>query len=323
MKIEKSVDLSRYTTFRIGGPAKKMFTVGTKEELLRAIILAKKNKEKIFILGGGSNVLFSDEGYGGVIIRLVMEENLPKILSEEEDIVRVACTAGCSLAALVQFSLKHALTGVEWAAGIPGTVGGAIRGNAGAYGGEMKELVDSVSIIDADKIGERLAVDQGVCNLKKEECGFAYRSSNFKSRSNLVISDSVLCLRKGIDEDIKKKVEDILSARREKVPNVGSYPSAGSVFKNPEVGEKVVELFEQDKELSARGNKVPAGWLIERCGLKGKMVGNAMISTQQANIIVNMGGATAKDVIMLMSIIKQKVRNTFGVQLQEEIEVVL
>ena len=217
------------------------------------------------------------------------------------------------LAKLVGLTAENYLTGLEWAAGIPGTLGGAVRGNAGAFDGNMQNLVEKV---------RACLIKEGniVCkDFSKEECEFIYRNSIFKSNDNLFIISAILKLGKGDSAEIQKRINEIIEKRCQLHPQ--KVASAGSFFINPIVNdEKLLEKFEKDSGKRIPNNVIPAGWLIQEAGLSGKKIGGAMISEKHANFIVNTGDATAEDVIMLASIIKQKVRTKFGVQLVEEVK---
>jgi len=255
--MKKNVSLKKYTTFQIGGRARYFFTAKTKHELIGALKWAKKKSLSFFILGSGSNVLISDRGFEGLVIKFENQK-------------------------LSQWVSR----GLEWAIGIPGTVAGAIRGNAGAFGKSMKDAVKSVEIFDVKK--------EKVIKLNNTQCKFGYRNSIFKKNHNLIILSAEIKSKKSDPQ----KIKDYLKYRREHQPL--SFPSAGSVFKNP--------------------SGFSAGELIEKCGLKGKRIGDAKISEKHANFIVNLGGAKAKDVVGLINLAKKKVQNKFGVNLEEEIQ---
>jgi len=255
-KIQKNVLLKNYTTFKIGGKAKYFFVAKTKKDLVEAIKLAKKMKLPFFVLGGGSNILVSDKGFNGLVIKFgqPLSSYIPK--------------------------------GLEWAVGIPGTIQGAVCGNAGAFKKSMKDVVKEVEVFDTKT--EKVKI------LKNKDCRFSYRNSIFRKKKNLIIL-SVKIKSKKSDT---KKIKQYLDYRKKTQPL--NLPSAGSVFKNPA--------------------GFSAGELIERCNLKGKRVGNIKISEKHANFIVNLGRGKAKDVMKLIKIIKNRVKKKFGVTLEEEIE---
>jgi len=300
--IAKNVELAPQTTFKIGGKADFFASVSSKQGLNEALDFSRKNELDFFVFSGGSNILFSDKGFRGLVIKI---ENKKIELAGEE----IYAEAGVVLSQLVKFSAENSLAGLEWAAGIPGSVGGAIRGNAGAFGGEMKDNLLEAEVFDTEK-NEFLI-------LKNEECGFAYRESLMKRKNNLIIISARFKLKKGNQEEIQNKIKEIIAKRTQNQP---SGFSAGSFFKNPIVkDEKIIEKFEHDKEIKMRGDKLPAGWFIEDLGLKGKKMGGAQVSEQHGNFIINTGEATAEDVIILSSFLKQKVRDSYGVQLEEEV----
>jgi UDP-N-acetylmuramate dehydrogenase len=305
IKIQKNIPLAPYTTFKIGGPAKFFCEVKSEEELIEALNYSKNNNLGFFVLGGGSNILISDQGFNGLVIKLL-------ITSCELQVAKLKCGAGLNLSEAVKIATDNSLTGLEWAAGIPGTIGGAIRGNAGAgiLGGPMSINIESVKVLDVLNNFEFMII-------RNDECGFDYRDSVFKHNTNLVIVSAVLKLQKGDKEEIENKIKDIIGKRTGKFPKE---PSPGSFFKNPVVkNTEIIEMFEKDTSLKMKDDKVPAGWLISEAGLLGKKIGQIQISEKHGNFIINLGGGKAEDVIMLMSVIKQKIRKEFNVQLNEEI----
>jgi len=324
IKIQKNILLSKYTSFKIGGPAKYFCVAENVEEIKEALEYAEKNKLKIFILGGGSNLLISDEGFSGLVLRITNYE-----LKIKDDEVFVG--SGVSLAKLVSESVKNNLTGLEWATGIPGTIGGAIVNNAGANGGCLGDVVEEVEVF---KNPSNPLCEKGKCtpSLKKgvggifkldnKQCNFSYRNSIFKEEKKYIILNAVLKLKKGDKTKSEEVIAEILKTRKEKQPL--EYPSAGSIFKNPEVDEKYLKnLIKKYSELKniAKNNTIPAGWLIEQIDeLKNKKIGGAMISEKHCNFIVNFNNAKAEDVVILISLIKQKIRMCFNIQLREEIE---
>jgi len=287
--IQKNVSLAQYTTFKIGGKARYFFLSKSKIDLIKAISFAQKTKTPFFILGGGSNLLVSDKGYKGLVIKIQM----PRILKKRLGIIYAE--TGAKLADLVKISLKEGLAGLEWAAGIPGaTIGGAIYGNAGAFGKSMKDIIEKVEVLDL--------LNLKIKNFENKDCKFGYRESVFKRNKNLILLSATFKLKKGEKEEIKGLVEKYLKHRKTIQPL--NYPSAGSVFKNPTIKNKSLK----------------AGELIEKCGLKGKRIGQAEVSEQHANFIVNLGGAKEKDVKKLINLIKRKVKSKFGIVLKEEMQ---
>lgn len=305
-KIQKDVVLAPLTTFKIGGPAKFFIEVKTKEEFTLALDWAEENKEDVFVLAGGSNVLINDNGIDGLVIK--MSNSDIKIKGE-----RLECGAGASLSAAVLLATKENLTGMEWAVGIPGTIGGAIRGNAGGYDSNIGETIETVEVLDARK--------NQFLQFSRRDCEFNYRTSIFKTNSDLLIWQTILRLKKGRTDDIKKEINNYVKNRAKTNPKL---PSAGSVFKNIDfktLDENNIPLAEKAKEEGiVKNDMVGAGWLIDMLDLKGKTIGGAKVSLEHANFIVNTGKATAEDVVALISYIKQQVRDRFKIQLQEEVQ---
>lgn len=310
IEIQQNIPLAPYTTFKIGGPARFFCEVSSEEELVEALEYAKENNLDFFTLGGGSNILVSDDGFGGLVIKLIRDSNnLIRLLAPS----LIECWAGEGLAGAVGFCAESSLTGMEWAAGIPGTVGGAIRGNAGAFSGCMADNTEGIKAIEVDK---KLKIKV----FKKTDCGFSYRNSIFKKCPNIIILSCVLKLKKGDKIRIENRIGEIIKKRAEKQPQgVGS---AGSFFQNPAVPQKIIEEFEKETGVKCKDNKVPVGWLIDQVGLRGKKIGGVQVSPEHANFIVNVGNGKAQDVVILASLIKQKVRKQFVVQLKEEINYV-
>lgn len=305
LKIQENIPLRDFTTFRLGGLARFWAEIKTKEDLEGALYFAKKEKINWFILGGGSNLLVSDQGFDGLIIKMDNRE-------AEKQGTRICVSAGLSLAEAVSLANKNNLSGLEWAMGIPGTVGGAIFGNAGAYNSTMGESIEKVEVLDVaqEKIFWK--------DYSGDECQFAYRESIFKQQKELIIFSAIISLTPGQPEEIDAKTKKIAQSRSSSLP-LGS--SAGSFFKNPYVEDsKILSDFKRDQGRESRNGKIPAGWLIDQLDLRGKKIGGAIISHTHSNFIVNVGNARAEDVIILASLIKQKVRNHFGVQLEEEVQ---
>ena len=301
--VKKNILLKNYTTFKIGGPAKYFFVAKNKEDLIRAISVAKKInpspfpkgdrvKLPFFVLGGGSNLLVSDKGFNGILIKIRNTKyEIPACPAGRQN-TKIMAEAGVMLGELVNILAKTELSGLEWAAGIPGTVGGAIFGNAGAFNKSMKDVVKSVEALEVKN--EKCKVK----NFKNRDCKFSYRDSIFKNNKNLIILSVTLQMKRGDKKEIENKIKKNLEQRNKTQPL--NFPSGGSIFKNPP------GFF--------------AGELVKRCGLKGKKVGNVKISEKHSNFIVNLGNGKAKDVIKLIKLIKQKVKKKFGVTLEEEIQ---
>jgi len=256
MKIKKNVPLRKHTSFGIGGQAQYFVEARNKKQVIEAVKWAKENKLPFFILGQGSNLLVSDKDCGGLVVKY-----------------------GTPLAFYVS-------QGVAWAAGIPGTIQGAVYGNASAFGKSMKDSVKSVEVLDTKAGKTRI--------FKNKDCRFGYKKSIFQKKKHLIILSVKIKTKKSDPDKIKK----YFSYKKKTQPM--EYPSAGSIFKNPQHHY--------------------AGRLIEQCGLKGKRIGGAKISEKHANFIVNLGGAKAVDVVKLIKLAKKAVKKKFKIVLQEEIQ---
>jgi UDP-N-acetylmuramate dehydrogenase len=336
--IKEGVSLKKYTTFKIGGKADFFVEVDDLQRLEGVLEWAQEHQQKIFILGGGSNLLFMDSGFDGLVIKLINKEIKVEINKES---AIITSGSGAMLSKLVATAFKNNLIGLEWAAGIPGTVGGAIRGNAGAFDGEIKDTIDKVRavnlksckikkqgytgvIIHPNELGKNIPeeCDGLIQTFNNKDCQFQYRNSIFKESSGLMIWDAKFELLIGDGKTARRKANENIKKRNTKQPDVTKFPSAGSVFQNPKVSNKVQNKFKYDTGIEAKNGKVPAGWLISRCGFRGRKIGGAKVSEKHGNFIINTGKATANEVLLLISLIKTIVRNRYGVQLREEICIV-
>lgn len=314
----QNVSLKDVSHYKIGGTAKYFFKAKNTDEIKKAVDLARDINERIFILGGGTNVLINDDGFDGLVLR----PDLKKIEFDGES-VRVG--AGVLMNNLIDLLIEKNFSGLEWAAGLPGTVGGATRGNAGAFGGEMKDAVSKVISLDTSssslKIIER--------NL--EDCFFDYRSSIFKnqffgkSKTGEIILEVIFNVKKGDSLEIRETTERNINYRRDKHPL--EYPSLGSSFKNIpllNIGNDNEKLNSDILKIFPIKNDpfpvIPAAYLISECGLKGVSCGGAMISSKHPNFIVNTLDATAKEVVNLIELAKNEVKKKFNLELKEEIE---
>lgn len=303
----QTVRLADYTTFKIGGECECFFEVNDIEQLKYAVSYAVENKLPYIILGGGSNILFDDGGYDGAVIKLNMKE-----YSINEGILKTQ--SGAKMADLVSFSIDGGYSGLEWASGLPGSVGGAIRGNAGAFGGCIADNILNVTYMDEKNI---------IRKINKEKCGFLYRDSAFKHNRKFVILEAEFQLNKDKTiEELRTKFEKYINYRNTNHPL--SYPSAGSVFKN--VGDKkdinrCLKVNPGLKENIAKKwqGKISSAHLIEDCDLKGVRIGGARISEKHANFIVNENNASASDIKKLIRAVIEKVREKYGITLQAEV----
>ena len=273
--------ISNYTTYKVGGKVRAVCFPKGEEELVTLVKLLKERKVKYFVLGNGSNVLFSDNLYDGVIIKL---DNFNKI-NIQDNIIEVG--AGYPLVKLSNDAMRNSLVGLEFASGIPGTVGGAVFMNAGAYGEEMSMIVESVRVLNSDC---------EIIELSNKEMEFSYRTSMLQNHLDYVCISTKLKLSRGVKEEIEKVITERRAKRRETQPL--TYPSAGSVFRNPP--------------------QMYAGKLIEDMGLKGFTVGKAMVSDKHANFIVNTGNAKASDIKKIIDTIKAKALTKYNIKLRVE-----
>ena len=274
--------MSRHTTFRIGGEAACFIRISSEEQLCKLIPYFENVGVEYFVLGKGSNLLVGDKGYPGVILQI--SDACQQIEAEEN---RLQVQAGAALSKVALFAMERGLEGLEFAAGIPGTVGGGVVMNAGAYGGEMKQVVESVRVLSSE--GEILTLDNDTME-------FGYRTSIIRNRNFTVLSVTFR-LREGNREEIRARIEDFQKRRMEKQPL--NYPSAGSTFKRPE------GYF--------------AGKLIMDAGLRGFQIGDARVSDKHCGFVVNVGKATARDVTDVIEEVQEKVRERFGVSLEREV----
>lgn len=306
--IREHIDLHPLTTFRVGGKARYFAEVKSEEDLIDVLKWAKEKNFPVFILGGGSNVLFSDRGFDGVVVKV--ENNI--IRDDNEGKLHVG--AGTTLQSVVEFAMKEGYGGMEKLAGIPGTLGGAIRGNAGAFGSETASVVVSVRALDRNTFEIR--------EYSKESCEFEYRMSVFKKHPELIVlSAEMVFVPRMNPKDLEKIMRETIETRERKHPQ--RMLCAGSFFMNPTVAdEKLRKEFELDTGTSVKDEKLPAGWLIDHVGLRGKEIGGAKVSDIHPNYIINTGSATAESILILASLIKQRVRTQLGVQLREEVQLV-
>lgn len=286
-KIYLKEPMKKHTSFKIGGPAECLIKIEKIEELTKILKICQESKTQLTIIGNGSNILVSDEGIDGIVPKIEIKKFE---IQENKDIKRITVGSGNKLGEIAYQLAKQEITGFEFAGGIPGTIGGAIRMNAGAHGTEMKDIVKTITYIDR----------QGkIHKIDNSEAKFEYRNSIF-SKKDYIIVEAELELAKGKKEEIEEKMQEYAKYRKEKQPI--EYPSAGSTFK--------------------RGTDFITAKLIDECGLKGYQIGGAQISEKHAGFIINKGNATAKDVKELIKYTKEKVYEKFGKNINTEIEIV-
>lgn len=308
--IKEGISLAPHTVYKIGGPARFFVTVKNAAELEEALVFCTQKGTPFFILGAGSNVLVSDKGFDGLVIHVRGGE-----IRTAED--RIIADAGVMVARIVLESAHAGLSGLEWGIGIPGSVGGSIRGNAGCFGGEMKDVVETVEVFDTTRAA--------TFNVSAEDCKFRYRDSVFKTHPEWVIVSVVFKLAHGDPESLRQKIARITAERTAK-QDIGT-KSCGCIFKNVSWRRhdiKKDELVRRFPELEQFYEKesIPASFLIDRSSLKDRRVGHVFISSRHANYFINEGGAKAEEVVILIGIAKDTVRRTFGILLEEEIQYV-
>ena len=299
-QIEKIIDknfikldepMSKHTSFRVGGNADAYIILQNKENLIEVLKIAKEYNLPITIVGNGTNLLVKDNGIRGLVINYA-SSNFEIIDANKVDEYKIMVDSGVKNGVIAQFLLKNDLTGFEFAAGIPGTIGGAIYMNAGAFGGEIANIVESVTYISLK--------DLKIYTLKNEQCEFAYRTSIFEQDEDKIILEAIFNFKKGKKEEIAQKMDEFRNKRLSSQPL--DKPSAGSTFK--------------------RGENFITAKLIDECNLKGYKIGGAQVSEKHAGFIINTGNASAKDIIDLIEYVKTKVYEKFGVEIKPEVRVI-
>ncbi len=285
--LQSNVLLKKYSTFRIGGKAKYFVEANTTKELITILKTIKEYQIPFYVIGGGSKLLISDNGFDGLVVKTNNKD-----LEIKDNTMIVG--AGVFTNHLIQKAKKESLTGVEWLAGIPGMVGGSISGNAGAFDGLMEDIIKEVEVFDL-KTGK-------IINFNNKNCQFGYRSSVFKRNPELVILSATIELEKGNQKEIKKEMEKYFEHRRKHHPL--QYPSVGCIFTNPVVD----------------GKEIPAWKVVVDCGLDGKKIGNVKVSEKHSNFIVNLGEGKASEVEELINLIKTTAQEKLGISLTEEVQ---
>jgi UDP-N-acetylmuramate dehydrogenase len=290
--------LRQHTTFRIGGPADHFIAAGTPETLVAALRAAHALELPVHLIGGGSNLLVSDAGLRGLVVRNACEH-----VEFEGTVAHVGC--GADYLEFIERCCERSLAGLAYAAGIPGSVGGALYGNAGCYGQDIGSRVIECTVASPD--GARVETHPAAW------FEFAYRDSRLKREPHVLLA-CLLRLERGEAADIRSEMDEKLEIRRVKHPQWRTEPTAGSYFKNLPPGFQVPGLPH-----SPGTHRIPAGALLDACECRGLRVGDAMVFAKHANILVNAGHASARDVLALAEIMKQRVRDRFGVELEEEV----
>lgn len=313
IRFQKNVILKKYTTADVGGPAKYFYKATSAPKLMKAVEFANKQNLPILILGGGSNLLISDAGFPGVVIK-----NEIKGILGFKQILKVG--AGTLLSQLVAVTVRQNLAGLQKLAGIPGTVGGAIRGNSGAYGTSIGNCITRVVVFDPQ--------NKKLISLTKKQCLFTYRNSIFKKndlkgvspQASLIILEGHFKFTKAIGNNLKQEAQKILKDRLSKNYWEGKNP--GSFFKNvlvDNLSEEILRLIPKEKQIHG---KIPAGFLLESVGAKGMKSGKVEVSSNHANLFINTGDGKASDFIKLASILAKKVKEKYGITLEPEVQLV-
>ena len=307
LKFEQNYPMSKITTLQIGGPTKKFVPVSSEEELIEAIQYARKNKLDYLIIGGGSNLLVSDEGVDSLVIKNEIADITTSKVSPDSFEVKVK--SGTILQELVDYSISHGLSGLQKMTGIPGTVGGAVYGNAGAYGQTISDCITSVVILSEAK---------NLKTLTKNECVFGYRDSNFKRNHHIILE--ITFKLKGSSDNLQKEADGVLEKRLVKYPKGIKCP--GSFFKNivaSTLPKEVLNKIPQDKIVYG---KLPAGALLEMVGAKGDSLDGIYIADYHANLFINKGTGTAENFYTLAKKYALKVKEKFGITLESEVQLI-
>lgn len=308
VEIKKDIPLSEFSSYRIGGPARFFCEAKNISEIGEAIQFAKDKNLPVFILGGGTNLLIRDQGFDGLVLK-------PSLDFIEKSTTGLRVGAGALMEKVLTTCIEYGLTGLEWAGGLPGTLGGAVRGNAGAFSGEIKDVIQSIDSLNIETLA--------VTTRTREECGFGYRMSIFKmAHANEIVLTAELQLGGGDSERIREAIEEKIRYRWERHPM--EYPNIGSIFKNVPL-ERVAEAAQERFRSVVKSDPfpvVPTAYLIAEAGLKGVSHGDATVSPKHPNFIVNTGAASANDVQSLITLVKTEVRNKFSIELEEEVTIV-
>jgi len=322
MEIEKKASLSLFTTIKTGGLCDYLIRIKTKEDLLAAFDFINKEKLNFFCLGGGSNLLINDAGFKGVVLKM---ENNQVFFQNDFSVAE----SGILITELIILAKSKNLGGLEWAFPVPATLGGALRNNLGAFSFDLSKIVEEITFFDWKK--------NVFSTLKGTDCLFSYRKSIFSDHPNWVIFSAKIRWTKMDRKKIELELIHFLNKRRSKQPL--EYPSSGSFFRNPSIENlskekkaKLINDFILSKNIASgdealalekdiwERQTLPAGYFIERLNLKGKKIGGAQISEKHANFLINYNNAKTEDIIILSSVIKEKVRNRFDIQLHEEVQ---
>ena len=320
MQIHNDFDLSQVLWFRIGGKAKYFVQCESREDIFKALdFMEEKKPKRLFICGKGSNLIFTDEYFDGLVIQ-IKTPKYPKITVEGTN---VTVFAGETLDTLIQLAFNQKLIGLEWAGGLPGTVGAGVRGNVGAFGGEIKDSLVKAEVLQFDDKN----ID--VLELNNEDFHFGYRNSIVKENKNMIVTSATFHLTEAPDTPTLVKAKSVYAANIDyrKTNHPLEYPNCGSVFKNikdPEEVKKIITIWPDIAPLVKEKwyGKVSMGYINTRLGFKGYTIGSAQVSEKHANFINNHGSATAKDVLTIIKHIQDMVKETFAIVPEVEVEIV-
>jgi|GEM_PF-147907 len=339
MKIYADFDLSQLLWYRIGGKTKYLLVCKSRDDIVQALTFIKKNQIKnLFVCGLGSNLIFTDNYFDGAVIQITVDPH-PEALANDllvlkKDTTRffanaqnaesnvIEAYAGVLLDDVIQFGFAHGLTGLEWAGGLPGTVGAAVRGNVGAFGGEIKDVIESVEVLDYT------TGDPDLRTFNNHDLHFVYRGSLVKTYKQMIVISAQFHLHPATKEELTV-AQDIYkkNIHYRQAHHPLEYPNCGSVFKNLKDKEQIEKVLARypdlQKNVSTKWHgKIAVASLIERLGLKGYRIGDAQVSEKHALFIINLGHAKARDVLQIIHDIQEKFQETFGFQLETEVEIV-
>ena len=303
LRAARGAPLAEYTRFGIGGPADIYAETGAPESFIEALRIARASGLETVVIGGGTNLIVSDEGFRGVVLKLASDRM-------ERNGLSVYFESGASLQTLVDFTIDHGLKGLETMTGIPGSAGAAIYGNAGAYGHAIAEAVETVRFFDGHTVRE----------FGNVECQFRYRESIFKKCKEWIIFSASLSMKPGDPAELRAAADRILSTRNKKYPP--TMKCAGSIFKNFLFAELPPEVAAQVPSTVVIEGKVPSAWFLEQVGAKGMSRGDIHVADYHANLIFNGGQGTARDLTIVIAELKERVRARWGIPLEEEVQYV-
>ncbi len=302
--IKTHVALAPHTSLRIGGPADYFYEAHTRDDIIRAVTIARETQTPYVILAGGTNVLVADEGFRGLTIKI----RNSRFEIQDSSII---ADAGVSMGVLVAAAGRAGLSGLEWAGGLPGTLGGAVFGNAGTFGTSIADILREIHVYNPIK--------ESLITYRKDEVLFGYRRSAFKETGEVILG-ATLILGRGDPETIRANTVKSIQYRSTHHPSYDA--SCGCIFKNTERTASTEGIIRHHPDLSVWFDRIPTGYLVDEVGLKGYIVGGAKISEVHGNFIVNQGRARAEDIITLIGMVKERVKNIFGVLLEEEIQMI-